>query len=143
MSDEQIAQAEKNTRDIRSFKVAVPLTWLAASLITGASILWGIATYSANKVNADKNYKADQIRQSQDMKKYFDNRLQQLRTKDSTDISTVNANVLNMINSNQIKTDDEIGLLREQCKRGMNLSYGEQYHYDNTGKRIVTAVRNK
>lgn len=143
MSEEQQAQADKNTRDIRTFKVGLPIMWFCGVLFTFGGFVWVIATYSANKTNTEVTYKADQSRQSDDLKKYLLIVIQQFRTKDSTDIANYHSDLANAIYTHQITTDDEIRLLREQCKRVINLSYGEHFHYDENGKRIVTAEENR
>lgn len=140
MSDEQkTQQLDKNSSDIRKFKIAVPVIWAIGILITASGILWEVAVHSANKDNAEINFRADQERQSQGMKSYFDSRIQQLRTKDSTDISTVSLNVVNLINQNAIQTSGEIRLLREQCRRMMSSGGTLMHTYDNNGN-VVPGV---
>lgn len=140
MSEEQQAQI---TKDIRSIKYAVPIVWAIGILIAGGGIVWGIATRSANNINTEANYKVDNARNFSDMKKYISQQSQGVRTKDSTDIATSYTNLLNIINTYQITTNGEIKLLREECRRGMSTSFGERYHYNSQGKRIVTAVENR
>lgn len=143
MSEEQQAQADKNTKDIRSIKYAIPVVWAIGILIAGGGIVWNVAVRSTNKENTEANYKADNARQFNDMKRYIALQSQNTRTKDSTDIASVRTDMINLINTYQITTNGEIKLLREECRRSMNLSFGEHYHYNSQGKRVVTAVENR
>jgi hypothetical protein len=139
MSEEQQAQADKNTFDIRRLK---NLVWIAGTLFTLGGIIWGLAVRTTNKDNADTAFKAnetifqaDQKKQNEDIKKYIDQSNQRTRTKDSIDIVYGNGNL-----ANQIK------LLREECRRMMTeskLSRTLHYRFDNNGNRVVESEANK
>lgn len=143
MSEEQQTQADKNTFDIRRLKNIV---WIIGILFTCIGTIWGLATRSANKDNAEINYKNSQLQATVSLKNYFDYRLQQLRTKDSTDIASINTNFINLVNSTNLQLTGEIKLLREQCRRmttESKLSRTEHYYYDKNGNRVVESVANK
>lgn len=143
MSEEQQAQADKNTFDIRRLK---NLVWILGILFTCIGTIWGLATRSANKDNAEANYKADNYRHFDDIKAFISQQVQGVRTKDSTDIASVNINLTNLYNSGHIETTGEIKLLREQCRRmttESKLSRTLHYHFDNNGNRVVESEVNK
>lgn len=146
MSEEQQAQSDKNTKDIRYIKTTIPVVWALGLLFTFGTTLWAIATYSANKQNNEVNIQDKQFRATAALKDYFDYKLQQVRTKDSTDIASVNTNLVNLVSSTNIQLTGEIKLLREQCRRmttESKLSRTLHYHFDNNGNRVVESVANK
>lgn len=143
MSEEQQAQVDKNTFDIRKVK---NLVWILGILFTCVGTIWGLATKSANKDNAEANYKSDNNKHFDDMKQFINTAVQGVRTKDSTDIATVNNTMVNLNNSQRLEMSGQIRLLREQCRRmtmESKLSRTLHYHFDNNGNRVVESVENK
>jgi hypothetical protein len=150
MSNEQQVQQDKNTFDIRKIKNVI---WILTVLFGCGTFIWGLAARSTNKDNADMAFKAnqttfqaDQKRQNEDMKKYIDQSNQRTRTKDSTDIASVNATLINLVNTTRLEMSGEIRLLRLQCHQmttESKLSRTEHYFFDKNGNRVVESEANK
>lgn len=146
MSDDTKAQLDRNSQDIRNWKIRIPILWGLGILITLGSTLWGGAVYYTNKVNDEAAFRIGQKNQTTEMKQYIDESLQKQSTKESNDINTLSITLTGVINTNQSQTADAIKLLREECKRMMMESRESRtlhYHYDENGQRDVTSSQNK